>query len=136
MACEHSDVVDGVLSLAGATFDDPADCAPANPVRVIQVHGTADTTILYDGGLLGTNPYPSAEQTAATWAGYNGCGAEAAEVDPLDLMPGADAETTREVWGGCDAGGGAELWTVPLGAHIPAFSRGFGAIFYDELVGQ
>ncbi len=136
MACEHSDVVDGVLSLAGATFNDPTDCAPQNPVRIIQVHGTADTTILYDGGEIASNPYPSAEVTASTWADYNGCDADGVEGEPLDLMPAPGAETIRKVWGGCDEGGRAELWSIPMGSHIPSFGRGFGATFYDELVGE
>ena len=134
MACEHSDVVDGVLSLAGATFDDADDCSPEEPVRIIQVHGTADATILYDGGQLVGNRYPSAEGTASRWASYGGCDATSTAGEPLDLMPLTGAETTRDVWANCDDGASAELWTVPLGSHIPTFRTGFGQIFYDELV--
>ena len=43
MACDHADEVAAVVSIAGATFDDTADCAPVRPVSTLQIHGTSDT---------------------------------------------------------------------------------------------
>ena len=77
MACDQADLVAAMVSLAGATFADPADCAPSEPVSVVQIHGTADDVILYEGGeplTDATGPYPGAETTAESWAMYDGCG--------------------------------------------------------------
>ena len=75
MACDHADELAGVVSIAGATFDDAADCAPLRPVSTLQIHGTSDTVIQFGGGTLpgADGPYPGAPETAATWAAYNGC---------------------------------------------------------------
>ncbi|MEM8709961.1 MAG: alpha/beta fold hydrolase, partial [Planctomycetota bacterium] len=50
MACERSDKIASIASLAGATFSDPADCVGSGPVHILQIHGTNDATIAYGGG--------------------------------------------------------------------------------------
>ena len=47
MACAHADQVAAIVSLAAATFVKPADCAPSAPVAVLEIHGTADDTIVF-----------------------------------------------------------------------------------------
>ena len=53
--------------------------ASAKPVAVLQIHGTVDKTVPYDGGY---NPWGytflSAQNTAREWAKVNGCNAEPA----------------------------------------------------------
>ena len=129
MACERSDLVAAIVSVAGATFADPADCQPSEPVSVAQVHGTADEVILFDGSTSGR--YPGAETTAATWATYDGCGAAPSAISPnidvdANLADGADpAETSIQAWSGCDAGATVELWTIPNAGHVPALTPAF-----------
>ena len=53
VACDHADEVAAIVSLAGATFGTPAKCAPSSPVAVLEIHGTADDTVLFGGGNLG-----------------------------------------------------------------------------------
>ena len=62
MACDQAGLVAAIVSLAGATFADPADCAPSEPVSVAQIHGTADDVIRYEGGGLTNGPYPAAAE--------------------------------------------------------------------------
>jgi len=115
MACEHPDRVSAIGSLAGSDFATP--CDPAQPVSVLQVHGTDDGTIEYDGVAMG---YPSAPDAVARWAGYAGCEDTVTMGEPLDLDTSVDgAETTverRET--GC-SGAEAELWSIVGGSHIP-----------------
>ncbi len=134
MACERSDLVAAIVSLAGATYADPADCKPREPVSVAQVHGTVDEVIHFNGGVPltdGSGRYPGAEATAATWANYDGCGAEATplstKIDVVaDLSDGADpAETSVQEWSGCEAGATVQLWTIPNGSHVPALTPAF-----------
>ncbi len=122
LACDAADVLAAIVSLAGAGFADEAACQPSAPVSVLQVHGTADATILYGGGALFGRAYPSAQQTVADWASRNGCSAVTEEGNAKDLVPTlVGAETAVRAHGGC-TGGAAELWTVQNGGHIPAFN--------------
>ena len=56
MACELSDRIAAIVSLAGSDFIGDMDCVPTQPVSVLQVHGDMDETI----GYAGTAGYPSA----------------------------------------------------------------------------
>jgi polyhydroxybutyrate depolymerase len=148
MACEHADAVAAIVSLAGATFVEPDDCQPSEPVAVLQIHGTADDVIAYDGGELsdvvdpsgGTLRYPGARATAAAWAGYDGCRPELMEteetVDVDALIDGQSgrAEATVARTSGCEPGGHVELWTIPDGGHVPSVSGAFAERVVDFLL--
>jgi polyhydroxybutyrate depolymerase len=145
IACAHADRIAALVSIAGATFADPADCTPSKPVAVVQVHGTADDNVDFDGGTVEgvgprqMGPYPGAETTAAAWAKYDGCESAAAKLDErIDVdgnvtVDGAEAETTVDRWTGCGSGGAVELWTIPGGGHIPDLTDAFSAAVFDFL---
>lgn len=128
MACDHADEIAGIVSIEGATWLDPKECKPSEPVATLAVHGTADQTIKYDGGTTGLANYPSATTSTATWAKYNGC---RSTPDPATNTTHAIVEklppaTVTAYSAGCDTNGYAELWTQPDGVHIPVFSPTFG----------
>ncbi len=129
MACEASELITAIVSLAGSTFAEGADCKPATrPVSVLQVHGTADTTILYDGV---TGVYPSAVETAEYFAAAAGCDTGSPTLlGSVDLVTTIAGEETEQVayTAGCEDGVEAGLWTIQDGPHIP--------IFYPPLAGQ
>ncbi len=52
MACADADRIAAIVSLAGATFANTADCRPTEPVAVLDIHGTADDTVTFTGGTL------------------------------------------------------------------------------------
>ena len=136
MACEHADAVAAIVSYAGATWDDRTQCTPSEPVHVLQIHGTADGTIFYDGGeLLGVD-YPGALESVLTWVGYDGCsGVVDTSSPPLDIdasVPGAETTVFRYV-DGCAPGGSAELWRVQGGGHVPVPSADFGTLAIEWL---
>ncbi|MDO8909357.1 MAG: PHB depolymerase family esterase [Pseudohongiella sp.] len=125
-AHQYSDVIAGIASLAGAEATS-AQPAPANPVHILQIHGTADGTIAYNGGDIQGRIYPSAEETVARWAAYNGCSVEGVVTATLDLdqsLAGLETTVTR-FSNNCQPGGSAELWTIAEGAHIPQISEVF-----------
>ena len=139
LACTHADRIAAIVSLAGATLSKSADCRPSEAVAVVQIHGSADDTISFTGGSIDGFPYPGAEETVATWAGYDGCAADPALIDErvdidADLQnAGQSGETTIRRWTGCKPGGAVELWTIPGGGHVPNISNGFGAAMLDFL---
>ncbi len=84
-AYDHSETIAALASLAGASHVDIRP-APENPVHILQIHGTNDGTIAYEGADIAGNAYPSAKDTVAQWAEYNGCGAQAADRELRDLV--------------------------------------------------
>ena len=124
-ACDRANRVAAIMSLAGAAYKDTSKCNPSEPVAVLQVHGDMDTEVPYGGAMAGGLSLPSAEETVGGWAKKNGCSDTADRSEaPIDIdgnLPGN--ETTKEVFSGCRAGGGAELWTIQGGTHVPTFNR-------------
>jgi len=147
MACDRADKVDGHRLDLGGTFADPARCAPTAPVAILQVHGTDDETIDFQGGVLQVPgvrdaPYPGAAETARLWLGFDGCDPALSEttrrIDAVADTGGSDgpAETTVAESRTCDAGGRVELWTMHGVGHIPTFSEAFPDAVLDFLLAQ
>ena len=136
MACDHSDTIAAIASLAGATYPDSTDCEAEYPVHVLQVHGTDDGVISYDGGSILGNAYPSALETVELWAELNGCALETEDGGTLDLdvsLVGDDTTITRYV-SDCDTGGSAELWEIDGGAHSPLFGAEWAPSLVEFLI--
>ncbi len=132
MACDHADLVAGIVSLAGSTYADPSDCRPTEPVAVLQIHGTADTVILCTGGSAGMERYPGAQETVTMWAEYDGCDGSSEQLLPnIDIDRNSNGatgpeESTVEVYSsGCAPGGHVELWTMHGAGHVPDLSGTF-----------
>lgn len=119
LACEASDLVTTVISLAGSTWENADACSPATyPVSVMVLHGTQDETIPYNGR---PGIYPGAEETAERFAILGGCDPEAStrlsDVDMDGSISGA--ETGRLRYENCLRRPTVELWTINDGPHIP-----------------
>ncbi len=136
MACRHADTIAGIASLAGATFADTDDCAPSEPVSVLQVHGTSDDTILFEGGSIIGVQYPGAQETVDSWVAYNGCDTTPTSTpDALDLDGSIDgAESDIDALGGCEQNTAVELWTIDGGVHVPPVTADFSASVVDFLL--
>ncbi len=126
MACEAPDVVDGIISLAGATSN--AVCEPDESVSIISLHGTADTTIRYEGGSVpafASRTYPGAEESIERFANHAGC-TEAESRGRRDADSDVDGEETEiTAYVGCDQR--FELWRMNGSDHIPTLTRGLTA---------
>jgi polyhydroxybutyrate depolymerase len=132
LGCELSDKLAGLVSLAGAQWNDPTRCRPTQPLAVAEIHGTLDALIGYGGSVN----FPSAKQTVDVWANRNRCtGVLTYGGDNLDLdagLPGA--ETKVERYTGCPAQAPVELWTIQGGSHIPGLSAYFTSSIYNFLM--
>jgi polyhydroxybutyrate depolymerase len=127
LACEAADVFAGVVSYAGAGPLDASTCKPTEPVAVLQIHGTADTTVPYGGGTLAasvrpgvTVSLPSVAQTVGDWAKRDGCSAapdtSLAPINLVDDLPGD--ETKLQVWNGCAGTSQVKLASIEGGSHV------------------
>jgi polyhydroxybutyrate depolymerase len=132
-AMENSDLVASVAPISGTMDQITTVPAPAHPVSVLQIHGTADEAIPYNGGKL-TLPagFPeggvvaSAPEAAARWSKWNSCGelmAEAqATLDSDRTLAGLDTIVSRSV---CTDGIAVEHWAILEGLHSPNWSTNF-----------
>lgn len=131
MACDHADLVAGIVSLAGGSYDDVSRCTPSAKVSVLQIHGDQDTTVAYGGGAFYwyavPYPYPGAKQSVADWAAYNGCASTLTASGTRELVnDGVSDETNVSQHADCPAGGAAELWTLTGAGHTPGFASPLG----------
>ena len=143
-ACERSERIAGIVSLAGAGLADARLCQPREPVAVLQVHGDEDELVPYAGGDFSspelsatlrkrrfplppggfhTLPFSSAHATVDAWALRDGCSPHeetaAATLDVEARIAGRETIVTRHT--GCKAGA-AELWTIRGGGHVPSLA--------------
>ncbi len=130
-ACDKADRIAAIVSLAGATFLDPSQCAASQPVSVLEVHGTNDDEVFFDGDPT----YPSAQATVGDWATIDGCDptpVAAASLDIDAVLAGAETSVSR--YAGCAKSSAVELWSIQGGTHIPAFSDDSRAMLVDWLL--
>jgi len=127
LACEAAHEVAAIVSLAGATFADAAACRPSEPVSVLDIHGDADDTILYQGGQIGRSPYPGELDTMMHWQVYDHCAPGlVSDPMPLDLdFRLIGNETNVQRFNDCARATDVELWTIHGGGHIPNISHSF-----------
>ena len=105
VACELADRVAAVALVSGMRPVEP--CAPERPVPALVIHGTADATVPYAGGLPADvaallelpEDGPSVPAMTEAWAERNGCAAGDAPLT-WDCPEGADVELQPiEGWG-------------------------------------
>ena len=134
LGCEAAPLFTAMMSLAGGTYWDPADCEPGTPpVSVLIVHGTADDTIPYDGV---TDVWPGAVAIAERSAASAGCDPNTTvALGTADLVPSLPGEETEKLGYSTDCSPGleVELWTIGDGSHIPFFTIDFADQVTDWL---
>ncbi len=121
LACELPGRIAGVGSVAGAMVLD--QCQPDQGVQVIEIHGTEDQLVPYQGGLVrpegvATQPAPPTLAVAERWAALNGC--------PAGPEEETDGLVTTLTWTDCPDGADVKLVAVEGGGHT-WFATGLGA---------
>jgi polyhydroxybutyrate depolymerase len=130
LACDAADKFAAIVSVAGATWSDPARCKPTSHVSVLEIHGASDPLVRYEGGtsIHGGGPYPAVDVTVAESAAKNGCAGALASFGAQLGFDGAHPASETEVakWSGCPAGVDVERWKMLDGEHIPRFTPAWG----------
>jgi polyhydroxybutyrate depolymerase len=114
LACELSDTFAAVAPVSGVLGIPPTSCLPSRPIPVLDIHGTADPVVPYDGGpalkLLPPIVFRSVDTTVSFWRSANSC-----------LSPGvvdyANGDATCVRWGDCQGGADVELCTLVGDGH-------------------
>jgi len=112
VACRLADRIAAVAPVSGVHLTDAtARCRPTRPVPVVTFHGVLDEVLPYEGGPA-PGRYPKvigAEAWAVTWAGRNGCDADAKAVERVS------GTVDRLSWTGCEAP--VELYRITNRGH-------------------
>lgn len=128
MACDYGDKIRGIVSFNGSSTQHAQDCDPEHPVEIIHVHGTADTTVTYEG----TSAYPGAQEVADWWADWNQCDDEPLDGPDIEVTTSiAGEETSTLIWQNCDEGGAVQLWTMHDAPHVPFPLANFAELVFD-----
>ena len=122
LACDLANRIAAVASVAGSMWWD--DCQPARPIPILEMHGTSDANVPYDGG--GSTYHGQAMPPVMTvihrWVAYDGCTGA-----PVPSLAGI---TTTSLWNRCGGGSVVRLDTVVGGNHT-----WFGSTF-DPVPGE
>jgi polyhydroxybutyrate depolymerase len=118
LGCDRADVFAAVAPVSG-TLGAAVACNPSRPVAVLEVHGTADPLVPFDGGTMrgrgGSSDIVSAPAMIERWRSVDGCqGAPAAET-----LPGTGDGTVvhRFASTSCAAGTAVVFYQVDDGGH-------------------
>lgn len=108
LACELSDRIAAVASVSGALLTDA--CNPARPISVLEMHGTADSVVPFEGGFTaGLGHFPSTISFMTRWATLDGCASS-----PTVTQSGI---THISTWSGCRGGTRVVLEAVTGADH-------------------
>jgi polyhydroxybutyrate depolymerase len=124
--CELTRSLAGIVSVAGAGPGETEPCAPGGALSALQIHGTRDPIVAFDGGYLFADrrfpPHPSATASIERWARNAGCEEQSKRTGGLDLdplLPGGETEVLA--YSGC-RGARVELWRIVGGGHSSGLS--------------
>ena len=112
LACELAAKIAAIAAVAGTIAPKIGqNCHPNMPVAVLQIHGTADPIVPWEGGLTGGGGVvESVAATNAGWVARNGC---AGEPEVEDLYGGV----SRASYNSCRHGTSVIFYRVEGGGH-------------------
>ncbi len=118
LACDAADRITAIVAdaglragapAAGGATPDPSTCAPARPLPIFALHGTADGTNPYDGGGAAYWQY-SVPEALAAWGRLNGC-------TPSLVVRPVVSQVDELGYDGCASYATVRLYRITGGAH-------------------
>lgn len=146
LACDLSDRIAAVVSIAGGTMFDAlfSSCFPTAPVAVLLMHGTADTIAPFNGGdsFLGpflNAPMRSVADSTRFWLANNGC----VDAPITTFLPEIDPDDGTSVFVDeyleCSSKADVVVYTIVNGGHswpgAPPFAESFFGATSQEISG-
>lgn len=129
LACQLSDRIAAIASVTGSmTWDTYDNCDPLMPKPVLQMHGTEDDVVPYDGAIF----MKSIDDVLQYWVGHNNCSTTPIITDLPDLDPNDGSTVEYYVYGGGDNGVRVEHYKILGGGHAwPGSPFGPAGTNYD-----
>ncbi len=116
LACEIPDRIAAIASVTGGMREDVAEnCQPNIPTPIMQIHGTADLVVNYEGTANVSLPI---EDVVNRWIEINGCDNTAVIETPYpDINENDNSTATRFDYATCDDDSEVVLIKIDGGAH-------------------
>jgi len=117
LACELPNRIAAIASVSGTfTPTMQANCSPSHPTPVLQIHGTTDPTVPYDG-TTGNGGMASVDSVINYWVSTNNCDTTPTTTALPDINTNDGSTVERSVYAGGDAGVSVELLKIIGGTH-------------------
>lgn len=115
LACELPSRIAAIASVTGSMVPQAiASCKPGRPVPVMEIHGTADNIVNYNGSPLISAPIPD---VLRLWQTNNGCNDTPDKKSLPDINTSDGTTTEHWVYQNCDTHGALEHYRVLNGGH-------------------
>ena len=113
LACRLADRIAAVAPVSGNFYMVPGGCHPSRPISVLNIHGTADPLLPYNGLPSSVDPswpLPPIPQWLQTWARRDDCGS-----NPEIFLH--TPQVLGEQWTGCQGGTVIMHYRIERGGH-------------------
>ena len=115
LACQMNHKFAAIASVTGTmTIDTFDQCIPAATMPVLQIHGTADATVTYEGTETWNKSIPD---VLNYWVGVNNCNPTPTITRVLDLNPNDDDFVDHYIYSGGTNGAVVEHYKINNGTH-------------------
>jgi polyhydroxybutyrate depolymerase len=115
LACELSDRITAIASVTGSVFNEQLDnCTPARAVPVMQIHGTNDATVDFNGIPLFA---PSIPELVDYWVDHNNCSTTPNIVEIPNINTTDDSTVEKLEYNNGDEGSMVWFYIVENGGH-------------------
>ena len=110
LGCEMADRIAAVGAVAGT--QNVETCRPAQPISIVDIHGTADAVVPYGGGVgnsVKNFSFASVKDTIDFWVTADQC--------PGTVTREESGPVVHETYSPCSDGTAVELYTIQDGGH-------------------
>ena len=115
LACELNDRIKAIASVTGSMVDSEAqNCSPAASIPVMQIHGTLDPIVGYNGTPFISIPI---EELVSNWVGLNECEMTPDTISVPNIDPNDGTTSERIEYNDCDGDSRVVFYKVTGGGH-------------------
>ena len=129
LACNLSNRFSAIASVTGSmTKDQPNSCNCEHPMPIMEIHGTADATVPYNGYYL----FESIEDVLNYWVDFNNCDTDPLFTEVPDIDPDDGCTAEHYLWSNGDNGAIVDHYKIINGGHTwPGSSYNIGVTNHD-----
>jgi polyhydroxybutyrate depolymerase len=114
LACQLSEKIAAIASVTGSmTFDTYDNCNAQHPTPILQIHGTSDNIVPYNGN-TGSLPI---DDIISYWVNYNNCDTNPTTTALPDINPSDGSTVEHIIYSGGDNGVTTEHMKIIGGGH-------------------
>lgn len=129
LACDLSNRIAAIASVTGSmNLNQPNSCFPQHPTPIMEIHGTADLVVPYDGASW----IESIVDILSYWADFNNCDLDPIITDIPDSDPNDGSTVENHLYSNGNNGVEVEHFKIINGAHTwPGNAIGGSGTNYD-----